>query len=42
VQRLSGMTPAEIEKAEAERKAQADKLMDEFLQARRKERAGRG
>ena len=42
VQRISGMTAEEIEKADVERKKQADKLMEEFLQARRKERAGQG
>jgi len=36
------MTAEEIEKADVERKKQADKLMEEFLQARRKERAGQG
>jgi len=40
VQKLSGMSAADIEGAEKERKTQADTLMHEFLQARRKERAG--
>jgi len=39
VQNLLGMSAADVKEAEKERKAQADKLMQEFLQARRKERA---
>ena len=41
VHSFAGMSAKEIEEAETERKAKADKLMQEFLQARRKERAGK-
>ena len=35
----NAMTEEQIEEAERERKSEADKLMQEFLQARRQERA---
>jgi hypothetical protein len=41
LQNLSGLTAEQMEDAERERKAQADKLMQEFLEARRKERSSK-